>query len=164
MDHISANLAFGGREKNIWWYKKLQGGNKPIRKTEKKVATFFFFFFFFWRRQNFCGGRQKNQRGAPNGNVMPLLRAHVTGGGASGAIAPCNCKRHGNFAKKLWFFKYKFYFLSLTTILKERVVQTRRRSVKRFGSLSLLAHHKDVVDEMAMTNRPTHPKRTINAL
>ena len=35
-----------------WWEKnsgvqKLQGSNKPIRKTNKKVATFFFFFFFF---------------------------------------------------------------------------------------------------------------------
>ena len=45
MDHISANLAFGGRGKNIGGYKKLQGGKKPIRKTEKKVATFFFSFF-----------------------------------------------------------------------------------------------------------------------
>ena len=41
------NLAFGGREKNIWGYKKLQGGNEPIRKTGKKVATFFFFCSFF---------------------------------------------------------------------------------------------------------------------
>ena len=45
MYHISANLAFGRREKNIWGYKKLQGGKKPIRKTEKKVATFFIYFF-----------------------------------------------------------------------------------------------------------------------
>ena len=30
---------------HIWGYKKLQGGKKPIRKTEKKVATFFFLFF-----------------------------------------------------------------------------------------------------------------------
>ena len=45
MDHISANLAFGGRKKNIWGYEKLQGGKKPIRKTEKKVVTFFFLFF-----------------------------------------------------------------------------------------------------------------------
>ena len=49
MDHISANIAIGRREKNIWGYKKLQGGKKPIRKTEKKVATFFFL-FFFWRQ------------------------------------------------------------------------------------------------------------------
>ena len=48
MDHISANLAFGGRKK-IWGYKKLQGGKKPIRKTEKKVTTFFLF-FVFWRQ------------------------------------------------------------------------------------------------------------------
>ena len=45
MDHISAKLAFGEREKNIWGYKKLRGGGggkKPIRKIEKIVATFFF--------------------------------------------------------------------------------------------------------------------------
>ena len=30
MDHISANLAFGRRGKNIWGYKKLQGGNSPL--------------------------------------------------------------------------------------------------------------------------------------
>ena len=68
MYHISANLAFGRREKNIWGYKKLQGGKKPIRKTEKKVATFFFFLEtvkILWRRQ-------KNEQGAPNGNVTPL--------------------------------------------------------------------------------------------
>ena len=47
MFYISAKLAFGRHEKNIWGYKKLEGGKKPIRKTEKKVATFFFFFFFF---------------------------------------------------------------------------------------------------------------------
>ena len=47
--HIKyADLAFSRRGKNIWGYKKLQGGKKPIRKTEKKVATFFF--FFFWRQ------------------------------------------------------------------------------------------------------------------
>ena len=41
MDHILANLAFGGREKNIWGYKKLQKGKKPIRKTEKKSGDLF---------------------------------------------------------------------------------------------------------------------------
>ena len=75
MDHISADLAFGRREKNIWGYKKLQRGKKPIRKTEKKVATFFCLFFccFFWRQLKICGGRQKNEQGAPNGNITPLL-------------------------------------------------------------------------------------------
>ena len=58
MYHMSANLAFGRREKNIWGYKKLQGGKKPIRKTEKKVATFFFFFFFLETVKN-CGGGKK---------------------------------------------------------------------------------------------------------
>ena len=71
MDHISANLAFGRREKNIWGYKKLQGGKKPIRKTEKKVATFFLFFFFLESVKN-VWGRQKKQQGAPNSNVTPL--------------------------------------------------------------------------------------------
>ena len=45
MEHISANLAFGGREKNIWGYKKLQGGKKPVRKTEKKSGDLFLSFF-----------------------------------------------------------------------------------------------------------------------
>ena len=71
MYHISANLAFSRREKYIWGYKNLQGGKKPIRKTEKKVATFFFFFFFFGDSEKLWG-RQKMSRGAPNGNVTPL--------------------------------------------------------------------------------------------
>ena len=65
MDHLSANLAFGGREKNIWGYKKLQGGKKPLRKTEKKVATFFL--FLFGDSKKFVGGGKKINRGAPNG-------------------------------------------------------------------------------------------------
>ena len=52
MDHISANLAFGGREKYIWGYK---------RKTEKKVATFFV--LFFGDIKNFVGGQQKKSAG-----------------------------------------------------------------------------------------------------
>ena len=63
MYHISANLAFGRREKNIWGYKKLQGGKKPIRKTEKKWRPFFFFFFLetvknVWGRQKMSRGHQ----------------------------------------------------------------------------------------------------------
>ena len=61
MDHISANLAFGGRKKNIWGYEKLQGGKKPIRKTEKKVVTFFFLFFFETVKN--LWGAAKNQQG-----------------------------------------------------------------------------------------------------
>ena len=76
MYHISANLAVGRREKNIWGYKKLQGGKKPIRKTEKKVAIFFFF-FFLETVKNLWGGK-KMSRGAPNGNVTPLLIANVS--------------------------------------------------------------------------------------
>ena len=77
MYHISANLAFGRREKNIWGYKKLQGGKKPIsiRKTEKKVATFFFFFFLETVKN--LWGRQKMSRGAPNCNVTPLRLSRV---------------------------------------------------------------------------------------
>ena len=59
MDHISANLAFGGREKIFGVQKKLQGGNKPIRKTGKKVAAF----FFFLETVKNLWGRQKNQQG-----------------------------------------------------------------------------------------------------
>ena len=69
MYHISANLAFGRREKNIWGYKKLQGGKKPIRKTEKKWRLFFLFFFGDSKK---CVGAAKNEQGAPNGNVTPL--------------------------------------------------------------------------------------------
>ena len=60
MYHTSANLAFGRREKYIWGYKKLQGGKKPIRKTEKKVATFFFFFFGDSKK---IVGAAKNEQG-----------------------------------------------------------------------------------------------------
>ena len=70
MNHISANLAFGGREKIFGGAKKIQGGKKPIRKTEKKVATFF---FFFLETINFLWGAAKNKQGAPNGNVTPLV-------------------------------------------------------------------------------------------
>ena len=69
MYHISANLAFGRREKNIWGYKKLQGGKKPIRKTEKKVATFFFFLFFFGDSKKFVGAAKMSR-----GHQMVTLR------------------------------------------------------------------------------------------
>ena len=39
MYHISANLAFGRREKKYLGVQKAPGGKKPIRKTEKKVAA-----------------------------------------------------------------------------------------------------------------------------
>ena len=42
MDHVSANLAFGEREKIFGGSKSSRGA----RKTGKKVATFFFFSFF----------------------------------------------------------------------------------------------------------------------
>ena len=53
MDHISVNLAFGRRKKNIWGYKKLQGRQKAYKKNRKKSGD-----HFFW--------------GAPNVNVTPL--------------------------------------------------------------------------------------------
>ena len=61
MDHISANLAFGGREKNIWGYKKLQGGKKPIRKTEKKWRPFFV--CFLETVKNLWGAAKKSAGG-----------------------------------------------------------------------------------------------------
>ena len=66
MDHISANLAFGRREKNIWGYKKLQGGKKPIRKTEKKVATFLFCFLETVKK---LWGAAKKAAGGPGGGA-----------------------------------------------------------------------------------------------
>ena len=53
MDRISANLAFGRREKNMWGYNKLLGGGgqeekNPIRKPEKKWRNFFVCFFLFF--------------------------------------------------------------------------------------------------------------------
>ena len=49
----------GQHEKNIWGYKKLRGGKKPIRKTEKKSGDLFFVF----GRLKFCGGGKKISRG-----------------------------------------------------------------------------------------------------
>ena len=51
------------REKNILGYKKLQGGKKPIRKTEKSGDS-----------EKFVGAA-KNEQGASNGNVTPLALA-----------------------------------------------------------------------------------------
>ena len=69
MEHISANLAFGGREKNIWRYKKLQGGKKPVRKTEKKSGDLFFF-FFLETVKNLWGAAKKSA----GGHQMVTLR------------------------------------------------------------------------------------------
>ena len=78
MYHISANLAFGRREKNIWGYKYL-GGQEAYKKNRKKSGDlfFFFFFFFFLETVKNLWGRQKMSRGAPNGNVTPLVEALV---------------------------------------------------------------------------------------
>ena len=51
MDHISAKLAFGRREKNIWGFKKLQGGGQEAyKKNRKESGDIFLSFLFFWRR------------------------------------------------------------------------------------------------------------------
>ena len=71
MYHISANLAVGRREKNIWGYKKLQRGKKKNRK--KSGDLFFLFFFFFLETVKNLWGAAKNEQGAPNGNVTPLI-------------------------------------------------------------------------------------------
>ena len=64
MDHISANLAFGGREKNILGYKKLQGGKKPMRKTEKeKKSGDLFCSFFLETVKNLWGAAKKTAGG-----------------------------------------------------------------------------------------------------
>ena len=68
MDHISANLAFGRREK-IFGVQKAPGGQEAYKKNRKKSGDLFFFFFF--ETLKFLWGRQKEQ-GAPNGNVTPL--------------------------------------------------------------------------------------------
>ena len=59
MNHNSVNLAFGRREKNIWGYKKLQGGKKPIRKSEKKSGDLFFFLFFYETVKKLWGAAKK---------------------------------------------------------------------------------------------------------
>ena len=59
MDHISANLAFVRRE-------KIFGGTKSGD-----------LFFFFFETKKICGGRQKNEQGAPNGNVTPLKTSRL---------------------------------------------------------------------------------------
>ena len=72
MDHISANLAFSRREKNIWGYKKLQGGGgggkKPIRKTEKKWQPFFWRLKFLWGAAKKSAGGTKWLRYATGSN------------------------------------------------------------------------------------------------
>ena len=75
MDHISANLAFVRREKIFGGTKSSRGAkNQPIKKTKKKWRPFFFFFF---ETKKICGGRQKNEQGAPNGNVTPLKTSRL---------------------------------------------------------------------------------------
>ena len=65
MDHISANLAFGGREKNIWGFKKLQVA-RSLKEKPKKSGHL----FFVLDSKKF--GAAKKSAGGPNGNVTPL--------------------------------------------------------------------------------------------
>ena len=63
MDNISANLAIGRREKNIWGYKfKLQDGQEAYKKNRKKSGNLFFIFMFL-ETKNFVGGGKKISRG-----------------------------------------------------------------------------------------------------
>ena len=73
MNHNSANLAFGRREKKYLGVQKAPGGQEAYKKKRKKSGDLFFFFFFFLETVKNLWGRQKMSRGAPNGNVTPLL-------------------------------------------------------------------------------------------
>ena len=55
MDHISANLAFGRREKNIWGYKKAP--EKPKKKWRP------FFCFVFGKSKKLVGVAKNSARG-----------------------------------------------------------------------------------------------------
>ena len=72
MFYISANLAFGRREKKYMGVQKAPGGQEAYKKNRKKSGDLFFFFFFFFGDSKKFVGRQKMSRGAPNGNVTPL--------------------------------------------------------------------------------------------
>ena len=63
MYHISPNLAFGRREKNIWGYKKLPGGQEAYKKNRKKSGDLIFFFFFFEDSKKFVGAAKNEQGG-----------------------------------------------------------------------------------------------------
>ena len=93
MNHNSANLAFGRREKIFGGTKRSRGGKKPIRKSEKKWRPFLFFLFFLE-----TVGAAKMSRGAPNGNVRPLLTGWDTTTGMLGIT------KHTAFQKWLDIF------------------------------------------------------------
>ena len=63
MYHISANLAFGRREKKYLGVQKAARGQEAYKKNRKKVATFFFFFFFFGDSKKFVGAAKNEQGG-----------------------------------------------------------------------------------------------------
>ena len=75
MYHISANLAFGRREK-IFGGTKSSRGREAYKKNRKKSGDLFFFLFFLETVKNLWG-RQKMSRGAPNGNVTPLISGPI---------------------------------------------------------------------------------------
>ena len=83
MYHTSAKLTFGGGEKNIWGYKKLQGAPKSFKgrqkapgvqeaykKNRKNSGDLFFNLFYFLevcKDVVLCRGAKNFSRGAPNG-------------------------------------------------------------------------------------------------
>ena len=64
MYHMSANLAFGRREKNLG-VQKAPGGQEAYKKNRKKSGDLFFFFFsfFFGDSKKFVGAAKNEQGG-----------------------------------------------------------------------------------------------------
>ena len=61
MDHISANLAFGGREKYLG-VQKAPGGQEAYKKNRKKSGDLFFS-FFLETVKNLWGAAKKSAGG-----------------------------------------------------------------------------------------------------
>ena len=61
MDHISANLAFGGREKIFGGTKSSRGGGQEAYKKNRKKSGDLF--FFLETVKFFVGSGKKNQQG-----------------------------------------------------------------------------------------------------
>ena len=84
MYHTSAKLTFGGGEKNIWGYKKLQGRQKAsggakklqgaqeaYKKNRKNSGDLFFFFFFLGdSKKLLCRGAKNFSRGRRMENMV----------------------------------------------------------------------------------------------
>ena len=69
MYHISANLALGRREKNIWGTKSSRGRQIGYKRTPKKWQPFLDIKFLCMAPKKLTAG------GVPDGNVPPLLNA-----------------------------------------------------------------------------------------